>query len=219
MLKFMMFVLCLLFIPSDGSARAVKLGAKNNRQATMNFSSQTSALNDAGISCLENKECSYDQECIALQCVNVCKNASCSEGTYCAPAGQDKPHEYQCAECVVNFHCASGMFCDRDYKCKLPDPCSDAVCSPAAPFCLPKPYKTLPYTCVQCTQDDHCPPVAGLTRRCIDGYCLFNVDGNIPQSSFENRTVTESVSSTEPEEDSAYEDDNYPYEDEYDDYY
>ncbi|MBR1946324.1 MAG: hypothetical protein IJ846_08565, partial [Alphaproteobacteria bacterium] len=82
--------------------------------------------------------------------------------------------------CVINAHCEKGMYCERDYTCKKIDPCIDAVCSPAAPHCMPKPYKSLPYTCVQCLEDSHCPPVAGLSRRCVDGYCLFNVEGNIP---------------------------------------
>lgn len=219
MLKVLTIFLCLLIAPSDGSARAVKLGSKANQQPKLDFSSQTSSVNASGISCFENDDCPYDKECVALQCVDVCKNGSCLAGTYCAPAGEDKPHEYQCAECVVNFHCAEGMFCDRDYTCKVPDPCTDAVCPPAAPFCMPKPYKTLPYTCVQCTQNDHCPPVAGLTRSCVDGYCLFNIEGNIPKQPAENKTAAEPIREEPPADAEMYDEDLYPYEDEYEDMY
>ena len=104
MFKFLIFVLCLSFFPSDSFARVVKLGEKGNKQSRVNVSSRSTSVRASGISCLENKDCKYDQECVALQCVNICKNATCLEGTYCAPAGKDKPHEYQCAECVVDFH-------------------------------------------------------------------------------------------------------------------
>ena len=222
MLKFLMIIFSLSLFTSEGFARAVKLGQKGMQQNKVKSASVVSA-GTVSVSCFENEDCPYDKECIALQCVDVCKNSVCLDGTYCAPAGKDKPHQYQCAECVVNFHCPDGMFCDRDYKCKYPDPCRDAVCSPAAPFCLPKPYQTLPYTCVQCTQDDHCPPVAGLTRRCVDGYCLFNIEGNIPkQATQETVQEQQSVQEQQPvqEQPSAeeyYDEDLYPYEDEYED--
>lgn len=217
MFKFLIVVLCLSLFPCEGSAKAVKLGSKPNQQKGLNFSSGTSSVNAAGISCFENDDCPYDKECVALQCVDVCKNNTCLTGTYCAPAGEDKPHQYQCAECVVNFHCSDGMICDRDYTCKYPDPCVDAVCSPAAPFCLPKPYKSLLYTCVQCTQDDHCPPVAGLTRRCVDGYCLFNVEGNIPQQPAQEDVQEEQPVQEQSPAEEYYDEELYPYEDEYED--
>lgn len=49
-------------------------------------------------------------------------------------------------------------------------------------FCIPVPYQSLPYTCVQCTDDTHCPPVGGLSRKCVNHFCLFNIAGNIPSS-------------------------------------
>ena len=238
MIKFLFIFLSLFLFSSEGSARAVKLGSKTNQRSSLVVPGQTGAVS-VGISCFDNDDCSYDKECVALQCVDVCKNASCLSGTYCAPAGEDKPHQYQCAQCVVNSHCPEGMFCDRDYTCKYPDPCADAVCPPAAPFCQPKPYKTLPYTCVQCTQDDHCPPVAGLTRKCVDGYCLFNIEGNIPASAqpAQGQAAQSQPGNTQPspaeqqtdqqplpedaglDETDFYDEDLYPYEDEYEDMY
>lgn len=178
-----LFVLALLFftIPFDGHSRAVKLGDMSGQQQTpLRLGYPRNLYKNAEISCFENKDCPYDRECVALRCESVCKVNICPTGSYCAPAGENKPHEYKCVECVINAHCEKGMYCERDYTCKKIDPCIDAVCSPAAPHCMPKPYKSLPYTCVQCLEDSHCPPVAGLSRRCVDGYCLFNVEGNIP---------------------------------------
>lgn len=159
-------------------AAVYKLGQKPQRK--MSFGAGRNETVAGGISCLENKDCAVNQECAALQCVGVCENATCTDGLHCAPAGENRPHEYQCVECAAHGHCPDGMLCTVNYTCQKPDPCKDAVCPPAAPFCQPKPYKTLPYTCVQCETDEHCPPVAGLTRKCVDGYCLFNVEGNIP---------------------------------------
>lgn len=190
MLKILIFTL-FLFSVSDADAKVVKLGDMSQRPESMAVKMKNKKR---ALSCLENTDCPFDRECVALQCENVCKNALCPERTYCVPAGKDKPHTYQCVQCVVDIHCEKGLFCDKDYTCKKKDPCSTAVCSPAAPFCLPVPYETLPYTCVQCLENEHCPPVAGLTRRCVDGYCLFNVEGNIPvQETTVEKTVEKNL--------------------------
>ena len=110
----------------------------------------------------------------------LCTADTCITGKYCVPAGPETPHRYKCVECFRNAHCPQGMECTESFSCAKIDPCRQAVCSPGAPFCVGIPYKTLPYTCVQCTSDAHCPPVGGLTRRCVDHFCLFNVPGNIP---------------------------------------
>ena len=180
MRKFFFFALFLFVVPFDASSRAVKLGDLAKQPTQRSFKTGGGKAKIAEISCFENEDCSYDKECVALRCESVCKSSICLEGTYCAPAGKDKPHEFKCVECTANSHCPEGLFCGADYTCQKPDPCLKAVCSPAAPFCMPKPYKSLPYTCVQCLENEHCPPVAGLTRSCVDGYCLFNVEGNIP---------------------------------------
>ncbi|MBO4519915.1 MAG: hypothetical protein J5787_01780 [Alphaproteobacteria bacterium] len=182
MFRRLILFLLLLSFPIEGYAGVVKLGDAMNNKNRKLFKSEEKKSLYAGqeISCFENSDCPFDRECVALRCESVCKNVSCDEGTHCVPAGKDKPQEYKCAECATNKHCPPGLFCDKDYTCKRPDPCLKAVCSPAAPFCMPKPYKTLPYTCVQCLENEHCPPVAGLTRSCVDGYCLFNVEGNFP---------------------------------------
>ena len=199
-------VLLLLSFPTEGYSRSVKLGDSINQKNRKLFDTGKKSLY-AGqeISCFENKDCPFDRECVALRCESVCKNSICAKGTYCVPAGKNKPHEFQCVQCAVDFHCAKGLFCDKDHTCKKVDPCINAVCSPAAPFCIPEPYKTLPYTCVQCLENKHCPPVAGLTRSCIDGYCLFNIEGNLPKEqmpSIENPNLpaeekTEDVKTTE----------------------
>lgn len=180
MIRLFILALFLSAIPAEGWARTIKMGdmANQKNQKVIKTGKTKSKFMGQEISCFENSDCPYDKECVALRCENVCKNSICAEGTYCAPAGKDKPHEFKCTECVINAHCPKGLFCDSDYTCKKPDPCEKAVCSPAAPFCMPKPFQSLPYTCVQCLNDSHCPPVAGLTRRCDDGYCLFNVEGN-----------------------------------------
>ena len=178
--KLLFLALFLSAFPFDAVSRAVKVGEMPSQQQT-SFSAGGEPVKIVEISCFENSDCSDDRECVALRCESVCKNSICPSKTYCVPAGKEKPHDFKCVECVGNYHCPNGFVCDADYTCKKPDPCLKAVCSPAAPFCMPKPYKTLPYTCVQCLANEHCPPVAGLTRSCIDGYCLFNVEGNIPK--------------------------------------
>lgn len=205
--------LLLLFLPlcliccRTADAAVYKLGQKPQKK--MSFGSGRSETVASGISCLENKDCDTDQECVTLQCVNVCQNATCSDGLHCAPAGKEKPHEYRCVECSSHKHCPEGMLCTVHYTCQKPDPCKDAVCSPAAPFCRPKPYKTLPYTCVQCETDEHCPPVAGLTRKCVDGYCLFNVEGNIPAQKQIPEAQTDPAEQPPQQDAGEYEDEYY----------
>ena len=177
MYKYFIFALFVFFMPDEGYSRAVKLGDMHQKNPTIGGGANRSVV--SSVSCLETADCPYDKECVALQCENVCKNDQCSPGTHCT-VFQDDPHKPKCVECISNFHCSQGMFCDQDFICKKINPCLKAICSPAAPFCMPEPYKTLPYTCVQCLEDSHCPPVAGLTRSCVKGYCLFNIEGNIP---------------------------------------
>ncbi len=171
--------LCLL-TPQKVYSAVVRLGDSPSKiKQTKQFRTPSRKSELIEVACLENKDCSYDKECIALKCESVCKHALCDEGLYCGPAGQEKPHEYDCYECATHAHCEKGMYCDKDFTCQKPNPCRNAICSPAAPFCSPKPYDKLPYTCVQCLETEHCPPLGGLTRSCIDGFCLFNVEGNI----------------------------------------
>ena len=178
--RLLFLALFLFTIPFDVSARSMKLGDMASQSQNMRLDSGRKKSKIMEISCFENTDCPFHQECVALRCESVCKNSICAQGSYCIPAGKDTPHEFKCVECAVNAHCPKGFVCGAGYKCEKPDPCLNAVCSPAAPFCMPKPYKTLPYTCVQCLENSHCPPVAGLTRSCVDGYCLFNVEGNLP---------------------------------------
>ena len=182
MIRLLVLALFLFAIPDFGNARAFKLSEMGNpeNRPKKAFSDYDARYANQEISCFENSDCSFDTECVALRCERVCKYDVCPSGSFCVPAGERKPHEYKCVRCVIDMHCPQNHFCDRDFTCKKADPCEKAVCSPAAPFCMPKPYKSLPYTCVQCLDNTHCPPVAGLTRRCVDGYCLFNVDGNLP---------------------------------------
>ena len=176
-MRFFVLALFLCLSPAQGNARAVKLG--DSIQTKQTFGSQASAtIAGAAISCLETDNCPYDKECVSLQCESVCKSDFCSAGTHCAALPTD-PHKPQCVECTEDNHCPRGMFCNQ-FACKKLNPCLNAVCSPAAPFCKPEPYQSLPYTCVQCLENSHCPPIAGLTRKCVDGYCLFNVEGNLP---------------------------------------
>lgn len=182
MYRLLFLALFLSAIAFDASSRTVKLGDMAGQQRQQSLGGMRGKSSPVGeISCFEDDDCSEDQECVALRCENVCKNSTCVGETYCLPTGKEKAHTFKCVECVVNFHCKNGMICGKDRTCIKPDPCINAVCSPAAPYCMPVPYKTLPYTCVQCLADEHCPPVAGLSRSCVDGYCLFNVEGNIPK--------------------------------------
>lgn len=173
-----------LLCAADADAKVVKLGDMVNggRQGVSTRAPVGGQIKPV-ISCFENGDCAADQACRSLQCENVCKSNTCPTGKHCAPAGSDAPHEYLCVQCVNDYHCPQGMVCGADHFCAEPeavDPCLNAVCPPAAPYCTPQAYQSLPYTCVQCTENSHCPPVAGLTRSCIDGFCLFNIDGNIP---------------------------------------
>ena len=177
MIRFFILALLFFLFPSEGNTRATKLGDAN-QTTQRSFGNQASSIvRGAAVSCLETDDCPYDKECVSLQCESVCKIDSCSEGTHCA-ASSAEPHKPQCVECTEDIHCPRGMFCGK-HTCKKLNPCLNAVCSPAAPFCKPEPYQSLPYTCVQCLENSHCPPVAGLTRKCVDGYCLFNVEGNL----------------------------------------
>ncbi|MBR1945904.1 MAG: hypothetical protein IJ846_06420, partial [Alphaproteobacteria bacterium] len=97
-----LFVLALLFftIPFDGHSRAVKLGDMSGQQQTpLRLGYPRNLYKNAEISCFENKDCPYDRECVALRCESVCKVNICPTGSYCAPAGENKPHEYKCVEC------------------------------------------------------------------------------------------------------------------------
>ena len=167
-----------LFCAANADAKVVKLGDMvNGGRQGVNARAAGGGQIRPTISCFENGDCAADQACRSLQCANVCKSNTCP------PAGSDAPHEYLCVQCANNYHCPQGMICGADHFCAEPeavDPCLNAVCPPAAPYCTPQPYQSLPYTCVQCTENSHCPPVAGLSRSCVDGFCLFNIDGNIP---------------------------------------
>lgn len=218
MVKLWLFVVCLIFCPADSYAKAVRLGASGANNRNVNQKSVSSKPAVPEISCFENQNCNADQECVALRCVSVCTKDTCLAGKYCVPAGEENPHTYKCVECVRNFHCPDGFVCGPGYTCQKRDVCEGAVCSPAAPFCLPEPYETLPYTCVQCLDDSHCPPVAGLTRRCEKGYCLFNVEGNGPVKAQPSKAGAETpavVPSVPPEQTA----DEFGDEDEEDEYY
>lgn len=178
MVKLWLFVFCLILCPADSYAKAVRLGNSGANNRNVNQKSVSPKLAVPEISCFESQNCSDDQECVALRCVSVCTKDTCLAGKYCVAAGAESPHTYKCVECARDFHCPDGFVCGPGYTCQERDVCKEAVCSPAAPFCVPEPYETLPYTCVQCLDDSHCPPIAGLTRRCEKGYCLFNVEGN-----------------------------------------
>ena len=179
MIRLLFLALFLYAVPFDAEARVLKVGDPSSQRHQPTLERKSGA--GVEISCFEDDDCSDAQECVALRCESVCKNSICSSKKHCIPAGQEKPHSFKCVECAVDYHCSDGFFCNSEHVCEKKNPCLKAVCSPAAPFCMPKPYKTLPYTCVQCLENEHCPPVAGLTRSCIDGYCLFNVEGNIPE--------------------------------------
>lgn len=223
MVKLWLFVFCLIFCPADSYAKAVRLGNSGANARNTNQKSVVSTPAAAEISCFENQNCSVEQECVALRCVSVCTKDTCLAGKYCVAAGEENPHTYKCVECVRDFHCPDGFVCGPGYTCRKRDVCKGAVCSPAAPFCVPEPYESLPYTCVQCLDDSHCPPIAGLTRRCEKGYCLFNVEGNgltMPQPSAQKpqaetapppvpQDQVEEGFEDEDEEDEYYEDEEY----------
>lgn len=177
----LIFILgCLLVFAVPAEARTVKLSDMIAGGTNMPNKKMRGAEKNAQITCTDHKDCPFYEECVGLRCVNVCTADTCITGKYCVPAGPETPHRYKCVECFRNAHCPQGMECTGSFSCAKIDPCRQAVCSPGAPFCVGIPYKTLPYTCVQCTSDAHCPPVGGLTRRCVDHFCLFNVPGNIP---------------------------------------
>ena len=185
MKKFLFLALFFLTYSGSGFAAVYKLGASGGNPIPINMNGQGRG-NIEIKSCLDNDNCSNDEECVSLRCEKICRPDSCPNGKICTSAGDENPHQIKCVECRINRECKQGMYCDNDNKCKEVNPCLYAVCSPAAPFCTPKPYKTLPYTCVQCLENEHCPPVGGLTRSCVDGFCLFNVKGNIPSSQRES---------------------------------
>lgn len=219
-----MFKLILLFLflfsalPSQ--ARSIKMGVtpggispNMNRQQRPSGSSQQirrqkamaeakqqrrKAAVETVKSCLSTDDCPYTQECIALECRSVCYPESCPSDKRCT-AFKSKPHVYQCVDCLTDRHCPDGLVCSQDtFTCEKPDPCKKAVCFQDAPYCVPVAYKTLPYTCVQCTEDSHCPPVAGLSRSCVKNSCLFNVAGNIPSERTESADKESAVAPTPP---------------------
>lgn len=176
-------LLLLLLSLSDADARSIKVGDMIDGRNTAGNRriSGVDAPARRETACMTNEDCPFQQECVALRCLDVCTPDTCVKGKHCV-ATRDKPHQYQCVECAANFHCADGFECSpKTLTCVKIDVCRDAVCSPAAPYCIQVPYKTLPYTCVQCLTDEHCPPVAGLSRSCVDNFCLFNVENNIPR--------------------------------------
>lgn len=209
-----LLIIFLLGFPHSGFCKTVKLGDSSFQNKKISFPSSQPEVRRSSISCFDNADCADNQECVALQCENVCKNSICLTGTYCIAAGQERPHEFKCVQCVIDAHCSKGLFCDTDHTCKKEDPCKNAVCPETAPYCLPEPYKTLPYTCVQCMTDEHCPPVAGLSRSCIEGNCLFNIDGNIPQKFREK--VPEKTVPVEPDPVQSYGESADDYENGYD---
>lgn len=177
MFKFAVFAALLALLPCDGSARSVKLGdpsASGSTNPTMVRPSNEQ------ITCTENSDCKFSEECVGLRCVKICNPNPCIDGKFCIPTGPEEPHTYKCVDCLYHEDCPEGMECVKGFKCAKKDPCREAVCSPGAPFCVPVPYQSLPYTCVQCTDDTHCPPVGGLSRKCVNHFCLFNIAGNIP---------------------------------------
>lgn len=179
-MRLFLFLLLFPFCAMNANAASVKLGAGMPAQT------QTPTMlrpSNTEITCTENSDCRFFEECVGLKCVKICQPNPCAKGKHCIPTGPDQPHTYKCVECVYHDDCPSGYECVKGFKCAKKDPCRQAVCSPGAPFCIPEPYKSLPYTCVQCTDDTHCPPIGGLSRKCVNNFCLFNIDGNIPAPS------------------------------------
>ena len=196
---------------ADACAKTLKLGDMINNPTPAAAKRVRLKGEMPEISCLSNGDCPFDRECVALRCLDVCTKDTCSEPKKCI-AHKKRPHEYMCVDCVYDSHCEKGFECSRDtFTCVEKDVCRDAVCSPAAPYCIQVPYKTLPYTCVQCLTDEHCPPVAGLSRSCIDNFCLFNVENNIPRKT--ERKTTDLV---QTEEEPLYETEESLYEPEAD---
>lgn len=188
MARLIVFVLLSVLHCSGAFAAAVKLGAGN-----ASASSKPSVLRpkNTEISCTENSNCHFSEECVGLKCVKICRPNPCIGGKHCVPTGPEEPHTYKCVECVYHEDCAEGYECVKGFVCAKKDPCREAICSPGAPFCVPEPFKSLPYTCVQCTDNSHCPPVGGLSRSCVNHFCLFNVAGNIPQPTAPNNYYDE----------------------------
>ncbi|MCQ2965762.1 MAG: hypothetical protein MJ250_03365 [Alphaproteobacteria bacterium] len=165
MKKSTLFFACLIvMMTSDCFSKSARLGESQSR-----FSHVKKAVRQ--IPCETNDECPFGKECVASICIEICTKNLCSEGKYCLPT---KTHNYRCVNCLRNNHCPDKLECNKKtYECEQPDPCKKAICSPGAPFCIPEPYQSLPYTCVQCTSDEHCPPIGGVVRHCIQNFCLF----------------------------------------------
>lgn len=160
---FVVFFIVIFF--SDCFAKSSRLGESQSRFSIVKKTVQQ-------IPCNTNDDCPFGKECIASACIEICTKNLCSEGKYCLPT---KTHNYRCVNCLRNNHCPNNLECNKkSHDCELPDPCKKATCSPGAPFCIPEPYKDLPYTCVQCTLDEHCPPIGGVIRHCTDNFCLFD---------------------------------------------
>lgn len=146
-------------------ARSARLGESQSRFSIVKKVARQ-------IPCDTNEDCPFGKECVASACIEICTKGLCAEGKYCLPT---KTRNYRCVNCLRNSHCSDKLVCNKNtYECEQPDPCKKAVCSPGAPFCIPEPYKNLPYTCVQCTLDEHCPPIGGVVRHCIQNFCLFD---------------------------------------------
>ncbi len=196
MTRFFIAAVLSFFCMTEVSARVVKLGDTSTSAPANPTMVRPS---NQQITCTENEDCKFSEECVGLRCVNICKPNPCIDGKFCIPTGPEEPHTYKCVDCLYHEDCPEGLECVKGFKCAKPDPCRDAVCSPGAPFCVPVPYKTLPYTCVQCTDDTHCPPVGGLSRRCVDHFCLFNVAGNIPQDAPSSEAPADMTAAEETE--------------------
>ncbi|MCQ2914972.1 MAG: hypothetical protein MJ247_07250 [Alphaproteobacteria bacterium] len=186
-LLFLMFSFC-VSLSSECFAKTRKLMDGDNMNGAQ---SPLKLKRKAEKICESNNDCEYNQECVGLMCMHVCTKDTCPSNKFCI-AVKSVPHEYRCVRCYSNKHCPKGFICSKEtFDCEKEDPCKRSVCSPGAPYCIPVPYKTLPYTCVQCLEDSHCPPVAGLSRSCVDNYCLFNVEGNIPNKNAVKEEVVE----------------------------
>ena len=100
MLRLLFLALFLFSIPCRSDARVVKLGEFSDQERQHSFTRGGRKAKIIEISCFDNEDCSYDRECVALRCESVCKNSICAEGSYCVPAGKDKPHDFKCVECT-----------------------------------------------------------------------------------------------------------------------